>query len=126
MVIEDFGFSGDKTPGERAPRRRLRAFWRFGLDNRLRAGPLGILFNGSFMPAISGGPLADRFRESSFAAVELGAGVALPVVRVFEVRGTVEYTRVFYAFHPQVGDAYVAGGALDHLIRAQILATLLL
>jgi hypothetical protein len=101
-------------------------FWRFGLDNRLRAGPLGILFNGSYLPAIASGPLADRFRETTFAAVELGGGVALPLARVFEVRGTVEYTRVFYAFHPQVGDLYVAGGALDHLIRAQILATILL
>ena len=52
--------------------------------------------------------------------------VVVPLVSVFEMRAMAVYTRVFYAFHPEPGDLYVAGGALDHLVRAQLCATLLL
>ncbi len=125
VVKERFGFQGDET---------LRAwlpdvdylFWRAGADGRLRVGPLALLAGAAYLPAIEGGALADRFRGTGFAAVELGGGVAVPLVRVFEVRATAVYTRVFYAFHPEPGDLYVAGGALDHLVRAQLSATLLL
>jgi hypothetical protein len=129
LVIDKFDFTGT-TAAAKALVGELPdvdyTLFRIGLDNRLRAGPVGILFNGSFMLPFSGGPLADRFRETSFHAVEFGGGVALPIVRVFEVRGTVEYTRMFYSFNPKPGDAFVAGGALDNFINAQIMATLLL
>ena len=62
------------------------------------------------------------------------SGAPVDVVAIMkEIRESIQkkraqgvYTRAFYSFHPEVGDVYVAGGALDHLIRAHLLATLLL
>ena len=101
-------------------------FGRAAADGRLRLGPVALLAGGAYLPAISGGDLAGRFRKASFAAVELSAGLAVPLGSHFEMRAAGTYTRVFYAFKPEVGDGYVAGGALDHLLRAQVFATLIL
>jgi hypothetical protein len=125
VVKERFSFTGAKTLTAWLPDVDY-FFWRAGLDGRLRAGPLGLLAQAAYLPAIQGGAVADRFRQTSFSAVELGFGLAVPIVPIFELRATAVYTRVFYSFHPEVGDLYVAGGALDHLVRAQLLATLVL
>jgi hypothetical protein len=126
IVKETFGFKGDAQLVAWLPDVDY-LFWCAGADGRLRAGPVALMAGASYLPAIAGGALADRFREPSFAAVDLGGGFAVPVVeRVFELRVNGDYTRVFYAFHPMPGDLYVAGGALDHLVRARVLATLLL
>jgi hypothetical protein len=125
VVMERFGFSGDPTLVPWLPDVSY-LFWRAGADGRLRVGPVGLLAGFSYLPAIAGGTLADRFRETSFAAVELDAGLAVPLARIFELRAAASYMRVFYAFHPIPGDLYVAGGALDHFIRGNLLATLLL
>jgi hypothetical protein len=76
------------------------------------------------MPAWKSGALGTRFRDTTFGAVEFGGGLAVPIVRVFEFRATADYMRVFYSFHPTPGDAYVAGGALDQFVRAQLTANL--
>ncbi len=125
VVKETFGFTGDPQLVAWLPDVDY-LFGRAGADGRVRAGPIALMAGASYLPAISGGALADRFRQASFAAVELDAGLAVPLARVFELRATGDYTRVFYAFHPVPGDVYVAGGALDHLVRARLLATLLL
>jgi len=96
-------------------------------DGRLGLGPIALTAGASYLPAISAGAPTDRFRGTSFAAVELGGGLAVPVMaRSLELRANLDYTRVFYTFHPIPGDLYVAGGALDHLVRARVFATLLL
>ena len=125
IVKERFAYEGDQNLVSWLPDVDY-LFWRAGVDGRLRAGPVAILAQLAYLPAIQGGALADRFRQTSFGALELGGGLAVPIVPIFEMRATAVYTRVFYSFHPEVGDLYVAGGALDHLVRAQILATLLL
>jgi hypothetical protein len=125
IVKETFAFKGDPQLVAGLPDVDY-LFWRAGADGRLRAGPIALMAGASYLPAIAGGALADRFRGTSFAAVELGAGLAVPVGSIFELRANGDYTRVFYAFHPVPGDPYVAGGALDHLLRARVLATVLL
>lgn len=125
IVKERFGFEGDKAIVPWLPDVDY-LFGKVGVDGRLRAGPIALLAGFAYLPAVKGGALADRFRETSVGAIELGGGLAVPIVRVFEMRATAVYTRAFYSFHPEPGDEYVAGGALDHLVRAQILATLLL
>lgn len=66
--------------------------------------------------------ITDRFAHATYGGVDVQLGAALPLLPLFrqqwlrglELRATVEWTRWFYAMHPQVGDEYVAGGALDH------------
>lgn len=66
--------------------------------------------------------ITDRFAHATYGAVDVQLGAAMPLswlwqrrwLRGLEVRATVEWTRWFYSMHPQLGDEYVAGGALDH------------
>lgn len=125
VVKERFGFEGDKKIVPWLPDVDY-LFGRVGVDGRLRAGPVGLLAGFAYLPVAKGGELSDRFRDTSVGAIEIGGGLAIPIVPIFEMRATAVYTRAFYSFEPVPGDTYVAGGALDHLIRAQILATLLL
>ena len=126
VVKETFSFNGDASLVASLPDVDY-LFGRAGADGRLRLGPIALMAGASYLPAIRGGEFADRFRGTSFAAVEFGGGLAVPMVpRIFELRANADYTRVFYAFHPIPGDPYVAGGALDHLVRVRVLATLLL
>src|SRR5262249_35214252 len=67
-------------------------FWRVGADGRVRVGPIVLLATASYMPAIQGGELADRFRKTFFAAVELGGGLGVPIARIFEMRAMAIYT----------------------------------
>jgi hypothetical protein len=63
--------------------------------------------------ALSAGQVEGRFRGASIGGIDAGAGVAFRVATGVETLAGFDYTRYFYAFHPQPGDAYVAGGALD-------------
>jgi hypothetical protein len=123
VVKEHFGFGSDATLTPWLPDVDY-LFVRVGAVGRAALGPIALLLDAAYLPAIQSGSLGDRFRETSTGAVELGGGLAVPFARLFELRATAEYTRVFYAFHPVPGDAYVAGGALDSFVRAQLTANL--
>ncbi len=125
VLMERFGFSGDASLLPWLPDVSY-LLWRAGVNGRFRVGPVALLVGFSYLPAIAGGTLASRFRETSFAGIELEGGIAVPIVPIFELRASTAYTRLFYAFDPTPGDLYVAGGALDQLVRANLLATLLL
>jgi hypothetical protein len=89
---------------------------RFGLDMRIPAGPIALDFGGDFLLPLAGGEVYDRFTDPSVLGIEARAGLSVPIVAGFEARLTGEYTRFFSAFAPVVGDAYVAGGALDQFV----------
>jgi hypothetical protein len=42
------------------------------------------------------------------------------VIEGVEARVMGEYTRFFSSFSPEVGDPYVAGGALDHFLGVRL------
>lgn len=92
---------------------------KLGGDVRIPVGPLAITAAAAFLPVFSSGAVAARLRESTVGAVEGEIGVAVPFGKSFEGRLGASYTRYFYAFHPQPGDVYVAGGALDQIVRGQ-------
>jgi len=124
VVEEHFGFTtSDASLTAQLPDVDY-LFWRIGAFGRASLGPIALLVDAGYLPAIAGGPLADRFRQTFFAAVEASGGLAVPLARLFELRATATYTRVFYSFHPNPGDENVAGGALDNLVRAQLTANL--
>jgi hypothetical protein len=102
-----------------APPNTGNTFVRLGLNARVAAGPVAILAQGAYLLSLSGGEVADRLRDASVGGVEGGLGVAVPLGKRLEVRAQGLYTRVFYAFKPQPGDPFVAGGALDQQVRGQ-------
>ena len=108
-----------------APPNTSNTFLRFGLNARIGAGPVAILAQGAYLLSLSGGEVADRLRDASIGGVEGSLGLGIPIGKHLEVRAQGLYTRIFYAFKPQPGDPFVAGGALDQQIRGQLQLALL-
>ena len=63
-----------------------------------------------------------RFRGASVKGIALGIDAAVAIDSGFEVRAGFDYTRFFSAFSPEIGDAFVAGGALDEYLELKLLA----
>jgi hypothetical protein len=95
---------------------------RVGVDGRVPLGAVAALVMFDYLAPLSAGTIYDRFRDPSVAGIGLGAGVAVPVPALpgLEARLLVEYTRFFSAFSPELGDVYVAGGALDELLGIRL------
>jgi hypothetical protein len=111
-------FSFDEPPawlGDEVPSVDY-GFLRGGADARLPLGRAAILLSAGYRGVLSAGEVGDRFRAGTVGAVDAGAGLAVALAAGFELRLLADYTRFFYAFEPEPGDAYVAGGALDQLL----------
>ena len=115
---EAFGFSGG-TPAQDLPDARY-GFGRGGLDVRVPIGPIAIRAQAAYLLVLSAGGVGGRFRDASTNGVEGSLGASLPLTRLLEVRAGVTYARYLYAFSPAVGDARVAGGALDEMFGGQV------
>ena len=89
---------------------------RGGVDARIPFWRMALLLDVGYDGALSAGEVYKRFRDSSVGGIDLGVGLSLALGAGFELRLRWHYTRYFYKFHPIVGDAYVAGGALDEFL----------
>jgi hypothetical protein len=89
---------------------------RGGVDARIPFWRMALLLDFGYDGALSAGAVHDRFRDSNVGGIDLGVGLALALGAGFELRLRSHYTRYFYKFHPKLGDAYVAGGALDEFL----------
>ena len=89
---------------------------RGGVDARIPFWRMALLLDFGYDGALSAGAVHDRFRDSTVGGIDLGVGLALALGAGFELRLRSHYTRYFYKFHPKLGDAYVAGGALDEFL----------
>jgi hypothetical protein len=92
---------------------------KFGGDVRVPLGPIAITAAAGYAPVLSAGAVAGRLRKPTVGAIEAEVGVAVPFGKMFEARIIGNYSRYFYSFKPEFGDIYVAGGALDQLVRGQ-------
>ena len=91
---------------------------RFGFDSQLLlAWRVSMLLGGAYLVTTSPGEIYDRFRSPHVAGVDADFGFALRVVPGLDARLTGRYTRYFATFKPAVGDAAVAGGALDQQLQ---------
>jgi hypothetical protein len=89
---------------------------RGGVDGRIPFWRMALLLDFGYDGALSAGAVHDRFKGSSVGGIDLGAGLSFTLGAGFELRLRGHYTRYFYKFHPVLGDAYVAGGALDEFL----------
>ena len=91
---------------------------RFGLDARLQVTRrFSLLIGGAYLMALSHGEIYDRFRRPRVAGADAEFCAAVGLVAGLEVRLNGRYTRYFASFDPEVGDAAVAGGALDEQMQ---------
>ncbi|MBM4374174.1 MAG: hypothetical protein FJ095_03745 [Deltaproteobacteria bacterium] len=110
---------------------------RVGLDGWLPFGMFALVPRGSFQkvlgttldasqvpgPGLDGFaplPVDDtvytRFRDASVLAISAGIDGVVVLPAGFEVRAGLDYSRYFSSFKPEIGDAFVAGGALDEFL----------
>ncbi len=103
------------VPNVGAQSLRLGISGRFALSGRValtgRAAWLAVLDTGT-APTL-------YFPRQTMQGVEAAAGVAVGFAGV-EVRVGVEYRRYFTSVHPEPGDAYVVGGALDQYVTGTL------
>jgi hypothetical protein len=95
---------------------------RFGVDGRAPVGPVAFLAGFDLLVPLSSGAVYDRFTDAGVLGIGLGGGLAvpIPVLAGLEARALVEYARFFSSFGPQLGDDYVAGGALDQFLGIRL------
>jgi hypothetical protein len=93
----------------------------FGIDARFPiVTHLAIHGGVSGGPTFVDDPISVRFHHTSGGEIVFKGGVAIPIVKHFEAKVTLAYDRFFFAFNSKRGDAYVAGGALDHNLFATL------
>lgn len=63
---------------------------------------------------------ADWFPRASVGGLDAGLSVGVAVVGPLELQIAGTYRRYFYSMNPEVGDARVAGGALDQRVSATL------
>jgi hypothetical protein len=109
----ELGTDAGVDVGALVPSARTLSF-RLGADGRVRvAGRVSLLAGGAWLAPITRGEIYDRFRRPRVAGIDTELGVAIALTPGAEVRLGGRYTRYFASFDPEVGDAAVAGGALD-------------
>lgn len=92
---------------------------RFGVDGRLRLGwRVSLLGGGAYLLTTSRGEIYEHFRAPRVHGVDADLGFAMDLGSGFEGRLSGRYTRYFSSFKPKLGDANVAGGALDEQLQA--------
>lgn len=111
------------------------ALLRVGVDGRVVVGPVAVMAGFEYLGPLASGDVYERFQDPGVAGIGLGGGIAMPLpietppggdaiealaATGLEVRLRIEYTRFFSSFAPQVGDPYVAGGALDELLGIRL------
>ena len=139
FTFEPEGDTPEETAASDAIKKEVASvsykYLRPGIDGRIPIGPVAILASFGYLGVIDAGdperdvyprftsdngPTTNPASDASIGAIDMGLGVGIRLVAGLEARLMAEYTRFFYAFEPNVGDEYVAGGALDQFfgIRA--------
>ncbi|MET0792575.1 MAG: hypothetical protein ABW061_13725 [Polyangiaceae bacterium] len=91
---------------------------RLGLDGRLQLVPRFALALGvAYLAPTTRGAIYNRFRDPHVHGVDGDFAAVLGIVPGLEARAAARYTRYFASFEPVLGDALVAGGALDEQLQ---------
>jgi hypothetical protein len=110
-----FLFSGNAPVVSQVPAVDYK-FVRLGGDVRVPVGPVALLANAGALYVLSAGPFSDRFPRATIGGLDVLLGGAYSFLPWLEARATVAYTRVFSSVHPQPGNNYAVGGALDQYL----------
>jgi hypothetical protein len=114
-VRDSFTFSGDDPVAvSRSPSVDYAAV-RFALDGRVDVGRLGFVAGAGYRHVTDVGGVAQSFPRAHAAGVDAELGMSVRVATGLEARLRFAYTRYFFDLAPEVGDANVAGGALDQM-----------
>jgi hypothetical protein len=88
-------------------------YLRPAFDARFPFGAFSLKVGVGGMYVMSAGEYSDRFPHASIWGVDGAVNAAYTFLPWLEARADMSYTRIFSSTNPQVGDTYIAGGALD-------------
>ncbi|APR86906.1 hypothetical protein A7982_12255 [Minicystis rosea] len=91
-----------------------------GVDGRFPISRVAVTVHGSWLGALSSGATYARFRDASLGGLEVGGGLAVKIAAGFEIRASADYTRFFATFAPKFADPYIAGGAVDEMLKLRM------
>lgn len=111
---ETFGFGGSAMDTQ-IPAVAYR-YVRPALDARVAFGRFAIEAQVGYDAIVSAGSVADRFPHAKVGGVDASLGPTFAITRQWEIGLAASYRRFFYSMHPEPGDAFVAGGALDEMM----------
>jgi hypothetical protein len=127
--ITQFTFEPDGAPAEAIKGEVASVKYTYirpAIDARLPIGPAAILASVGYIAVLNAGEVYDRYATdtntkgtASIAAIDLSLGFGIELTTGLEARLLANYARYGYSFEPEVGDPYVAGGALDQMLGIQ-------
>jgi hypothetical protein len=106
-------------------------YLRFGVDGRIPIGAAAVLVgtayrhvqsrrgpSGDTVPAA--GAFGEHFPHADISGLDFKLGGAIALADRIEARLVLNYVRYWSTLHPSPGDTYVAGGALDQILNADL------
>jgi hypothetical protein len=89
-------------------------------DARLPIGPAAITLGAGYMNIMKAGKFAEKFPHATMGGVDAKIGVSYGLMPWLEARAGFVYTRIFASMHSELGDAAVAGGAIDQYFTGNV------
>ncbi|MGZ3454418.1 MAG: hypothetical protein ACXVEF_32730 [Polyangiales bacterium] len=114
---EGFTFSGMPDALASEVPAQAYGYVKIAADARIPVGPLALMAGAGYLVTSASGSdatsVAGRFSRAKVGGIEATAGVGLTLAKGLEARALVRYTRFFWSMNPELGDTYIAGGAVD-------------
>jgi hypothetical protein len=96
-------------------------FLRVGADGRIPVGKVGLIAGAAYRHLLkTQGSLGAHFPRADIAGLDARVGAALPLTGNIEARLMVTYIRYWAEFNSKPGDTYIAGGAVDNMLSADL------
>jgi hypothetical protein len=114
---EGFTFAGMPDTLDHEVAAEKYGYVKAAADVRIPVGPLAIMAGAGYLFTSTAGSdlstVSGRFSRAKVGGIEAQAGVGLTLAKGLEARALVRYTRFFWSMNPELGDTYIAGGAVD-------------
>lgn len=101
------------------------SYLRYGVETRIAPKQrLGLAGGLAYLQVLDAGGIQSDpwFPRSHAGGIALHADLVLALPRHWEIRAGIEHRRYFHSMNVRVGDPFIAGGALDRFVTAQLRA----
>jgi hypothetical protein len=106
-------------------------YLRIGADGRFPVKNLSVIVGAAYRrllnrtgspgtTVVAAGSVGEHFPRADVAGLDARLGGALPLARNLEARLVLSYIRYWASFHSRPGDTYIAGGALEQMVNADL------
>jgi hypothetical protein len=96
-------------------------YLRLGADGRLPLGKLALTAGAAYRHLLKdGGTLGKHFPRADISGLDARVGAAFAIANNLEARLTLVYVRYWEEFNSIPSDTYIAGGAVDHMLSADL------